>query len=230
MPALLSALRRPQRPVRFVVLSQPRSGSSLLCSSLRRHPQIWMYREILNHRYPGDGLPAGDGVARFRMAFADTTHDAVGCKLHACQPDPSHAHWESAWDELFADPTFHVIHLERLDTIAQLASWGVAGLTGEWHDQSQLVERPVFRMDPGELAWFRRWSMSAYQARLARLQSHPLIRVTYESLCDQWDETIDRILRFLRVEPLPLAQATQRNETRPLDQVITNYHELVGGH
>ncbi|MCL6554259.1 MAG: hypothetical protein K6W08_14245, partial [Firmicutes bacterium] len=144
------ALRRTsERPTRFVVLSQPRTGSSLLCGSIRWHPQILMHGELLNPYY-GEELPR-EGAARFRAAMSFTTHDAVGCKLHACQPNPDCAEWEAAWDELFADPTIKVVHLTRLDTLAQLASWKIADRLDRWGDQADVVERPVIRIDPAEL-------------------------------------------------------------------------------
>lgn len=228
MSQLVSALRRPSaRPTRFVVLSQPRTGSSLLCGSIRWHPQILMHGELLNPYY-GEELPQ-EGAARFRMAMGVTTPDAVGCKLHACQPNPDRAEWEATWDELFADPTIKVVHLTRQDTLAQLASWKIADLLDRWGEQTDVVDRPVIRIDPAELSWFRRWNAMAYRVRLARLQRHSIMSVTYEALRDQWQVTIDDVLRFLGVEPMPLDPCATQNETRPLHEVISNYHELVEG-
>jgi LPS sulfotransferase NodH len=228
MSQLVSALRHPSTgPTRFVVLSQPRTGSSLLCGSIRWHPQILMQGEILNHRYERADLPADSGADRLRAALSVTTHAAVGCKLHACQPDPGSEPWESAWDELFADPTIKVIHLTRQETLAQLASWKIAEQLNRWGDQTDVADRPVIRIDPAELAWFRRWNAMVYQVRLARLQRHTILPVTYESLRDHWPATVDGVLRFLGVEPIPLDPCATRNETRPLHEVISNYHELA---
>jgi LPS sulfotransferase NodH len=226
---LSAALRRAsERPTRFVVLSQPRTGSSLLCGSIRWHPQILMHGELLNPYY-GDDLPR-EGAARFRTAMAVTTHAAVGCKLHACQPNPDCAEWEAAWEELFADPTIKVVHLTRQDTLAQLASWKIADQLDRWGDQVDVAERPVIRIDSAELNWFRRWNAMAYRVRLARLRRHPFLPVTYEELRDRWQSTVNDVLRFVGVEPMPLDPCAVQNEIRPLDQVIANYHELVGEH
>jgi LPS sulfotransferase NodH len=227
MPQLISAIRSPERPIRFVVLSQPRTGSSLLCGSIRWHPQILMHGELLNPYY-GEDLPR-EGEVRFRTAMSMTTHDAVGCKLHACQPNPDCIGWEAAWDELFADPTIKLVYLTRQDTLAQLASWRIADLLDRWGDQADIADRPVIRIDPAELAWFRRWNAMAYQVRLARLQRHTILPVTYEALRDQWQPTVDGVLRFLGVEPMPLDPCAMPNETRPLHEVISNYHELGEG-
>jgi hypothetical protein len=128
MPQLISAIRSPERPIRFVVLSQPRTGSSLLCGSIRWHPQILMHGELLNPYY-GEDLPR-EGEVRFRTAMSMTTHDAVGCKLHACQPNPDCIGWEAAWDELFADPTIKLVYLTRQNPLAADAGRVIHGGVG----------------------------------------------------------------------------------------------------
>jgi hypothetical protein len=226
---LSAALRRAsERPTRFVVLSQPRTGSSLLCGSIRWHPQILMHGEILNQNYRRFELPSNSGSDRFRAALSMATHDAIGCKLHACHPNPGFEHWESAWEELFADPTIKIVQLTRQNTLAQLTAWKIAGLLGGPTEQANAVERPVIRIDPGEWAWFQRWNTMAYQVRLARLQRHAILPVTFESLYDHWQATVERVLRFIDVEPIPLEPCEPWHETRPVDQVILNYAELIG--
>ena len=64
---------------------------------------------------------------------------------------------------------------------------------------------------------------------VARLQRHTILPVTYEALRDQWQPTVDGVLRFLGVEPMPLDPCATQNETRPLHEVISNYHELGEG-
>lgn len=230
MSSLVSALRRPaSRPTRFVVLSQPRTGSSLLCGSIRWHPQILMQGEVLNQHYRRAELPEEDGAERLRIALSATTHNAVGCKLHACQPDVGWDHWESAWDFLASDPTIKVIHLYRENELAQLASWKIAERLGEWGDQTHVSERPTIEIARGELTWFHRFNSALYRMRLNRLQQHPMLPVTYESLRDDWPTQLKRVLTFIGVEPRPLDQCAIQGETRPLSEVITNYHEFVRG-
>ncbi|MFV0443458.1 MAG: hypothetical protein ACK5Q5_07795 [Planctomycetaceae bacterium] len=229
MQSLTSALRRSDGPIRFVVLSQPRTGSSLLCGSIRWHPQILMQGEVLNQHYRRAELPEEDGADRLRVALSFTTHDAVGCKLHACQPDAGWDHWESAWDYLAGDPTIKVVHLYRENELAQLASWKIAERLGEWGDQTHVPERPTMEVARGELTWVHRFNSALYRMRLNRLRQHPLLAVRYESLRDNWPSELERVLTFIGVEPRSLDQCAIQGETRPLSEVITNYHELVRG-
>jgi LPS sulfotransferase NodH len=223
-------LRRSENPpIRFIVLSQPRTGSSLLCGSIRWHPQLLMQGEVLNQHYRRTELPDDDGAERLRAALSFTTHDAVGCKLHACQPDAGWDRWESAWDYLAGDPSIRVIHLYRENRLAQRASWKIAERLGEWGDQTHVPQRPTIEIARGELTWFDRFNSALYRMRLNRLPRHPLLQISYESLCHDWPVALEKVLTFIGVDPMPLDQCAIQGETRPLSEVISNYHEFVRG-
>lgn len=228
MQNLRTALRRsPTLPTRFVVLCLPRTGSSLLNASLRQHPEIEMHGEILNHRYP-HRLPQ-DGYQRLRQALSTSTHPAVGCNLHAFQPDrvwEGWQRWESAWNALADDHSIKVIHLQRIDTLAQMASWKIAQLLSRWGRQDDIIDRPTIAISPDEYRWFRDWNRSVMEWRLSHLQGRSILPVTYESLCNEWEPALARIQVFIGVRCLPLRQVTTRNERRPLSEVIENYDDL----
>jgi hypothetical protein len=216
---------------RFVILSQPRTGSTLLNAALRQHPQVLKHSEILNHGQR-HSLP-WDGYQRLTMALRPIArYKAVGCTMHAFQPDrgwPDYHKWEPAWDALEEDPSIKIIRLQRLNALAQLASWKIADVLGMWGDQSDVTERPSVRIEPYELFWFRSWNQMTFDRRLSRLGQHTILEVTYEDLCDDWDQTVDRIQRYIGVDPLPISQPFPKWETRPLDQVVSNYEELQAG-
>ena len=227
MRSLASALRQSDGPIRFVVLCQPRTGSSLLNASLRQHPEIEMHGEILNHRYP-HRLPQ-DGYQRLLSALSNSTHPAVGCNLHAFQPDrvwDGWRRWESAWNALADDSSIKVIHLQRIDTLAQMASWKIAQLLSRWGRQDDIIDRPTIAISPDEYRWFRDWNRSVMEWRLSHLQGRSVLPVTYESLCNEWEPALARIQDFIGVRCLPLRQVTSRNERRPLSEVIENYDDL----
>ncbi len=227
MRSLASALRQSDGPIRFVVLCQPRTGSSLLNASLRQHPEIEMHGEILNHRYP-HRLPQ-DGYQRLLSALSSSTHPAVGCNLHAFQPDrvwDGWRRWESAWNALADDSSIKVIHLQRIDTLAQMASWKIAQLLSRWGRQDDIIDRPTIAISPDEYRWFRDWNRSVMEWRLSHLQGRSILPVTYGSLCHEWEPALARIQDFIGVRCLPLQQVTSRNERRPLSEVIENYDDL----
>ena len=202
-------------------------------ATLRTHPQIMQHGEILNHRHKYD--LSDDGYQRFVDALNADLHPtrstlvAIGCNMHAFQPDRTWAHWqkwERAWDALADDRSVKVVLLRRLDALAQLASWRIAYQLGEWGIQPATIERPTVRLDPHELRWFMRWNQMLFEKRLSYLTNHEILPITYESLCDDWDETIRRVQAFLGVNVLSLRQPFSKNETRPLEDVVENIKTL----
>jgi hypothetical protein len=85
------------------------------------------------------------------------------------------------------------------------------------------------RIEPYELFWFRSWNQMTFDRRLSRLGQHTILEITYEDLCDDWEQTLDRIQRYIGVDPLPISQPFPKWETRPLRQVVSNYEELQAG-
>lgn len=214
---------------KFVILSQPRTGSSLLLTALRQHPDIFVHGGLLN-TWEASELPYG-GRERLVAALYGSEYPVVGCNVHACQPYRDQADWrlwETLWDAVADDMSIKIIHLKRLDTTAQLASWKIANLLDCWMDQSGVKDRPKVRIDPGELYWFRLWNDTFYELRLRHLTRHPILFVTYEALYGNWDATVRRVQEFLGVRPLALGPVLKKGETRPLAEVIENYHELEG--
>jgi len=228
--ALANALKQPSRSeqTRFVILCQPRTGSSLLNTSLRQHSDIFMHREILNHIH-GHKLPQ-EGNQRLRKALTHPKAKAVGFNVHAFQPDRKYADWrdwEPAWEALSADTTIRIIHLRRLDILAQFASWKIAQVTGMWGPQQKLAQRPQVYVDPEALRWFHEWNRSLFEWRLSDLKSHAILSITYESLCDSWNDAITECQRFLGVTVRRIEQMVAKNETRPLSNVISNWSDVA---
>ena len=188
-----------------------------------------MLGEILNHRY--DFHLPDQGNARLVAALDVQSPQlrAVGCDLKAFQPDRSWAgweRWESAWDALADDSSIKVIHLVRRDVLAQLASWKIATVLGNWGDQSAVQQRPTVRIDPEELRWFRQWNQAMTDWRLSRLHRHEILAVSYESLDSAWPQTLRQVQEFLVVEPIDIPPVIRKNEIRPLHEVIENWDEL----
>lgn len=233
MPAafqLANALsrQRDSERVKFLILCQPRTGSSLLNASLRNHPEIVMHREILNHQQP-HVLPQ-EGKERIRAAFTDPSAPAVGFNVHAFQPDRRWSgwqDWEPAWEAIADDRSIKIIHLERLDTLAQFVSWKIAQITGLWGEQQELTTRPTVHVEREALHWFREWNQAVFAWRLSHLQRHSMLHITYESLCEEWDASMLQIQQFLGVQVQPLPQAVHKNETRPLSAVISNWSDFA---
>ena len=218
-------------PTRFVILCQPRTGSTLLNTSLDSHYDIRMNKEVLNHlQFDAHRHLPMDGRWRLEKALQpNNIHKAFGCNLHAFQPDPNEK-WcqilEPAWDILINDPTIKVIFLHRKNILAQFASWKVAVALNQWGNQSEVVNRPQVEIRRTEFRWFRDWNRAVQKHRLGNLKQHNILDLTYEDLTNHWEASMMRVQEFLHVEQIELKQSMPKSETRDLSEVISNWDDI----
>ncbi len=232
------SLSRKSMPLPFVIVADLRTGSTLLSTSLDRHPDIRCRGELLH----GDDFPDNQlaGVRRqelparrlIDLALTERGRGAAGFRAMVEHPDQAAPKaWQDAWRVLRERKNLHVIFLERLDLLAQFASYCVAQQTGHFapsaHDPVLAPEnRPRIRIEPDAV---QRWSAQRrrlYALRRRQLQGKPQLDLTYEGLVNDWDNQILRLQEFVGVTPRPLQQAKQKQERRPLSDVIANYSTL----
>jgi hypothetical protein len=180
---------------------------------------------------------------------------AVGFVLQAYHPHALEAFpgiranpdWADVWPRLAAMDGLRVLHLERRDLLARHLSHRMARATGAWHawdpesvdSVTHLTgrppagqigrrgdQRPRLAIDPAQLeldfAEVGRWRRAAEGA----LAGQPLLRLTYEELCDDFDATSLRVQEFLGLEPRALRPAVAKLEERSPEAAIENYAEL----
>jgi hypothetical protein len=219
----LSLLVKRLMAIKFVLVCQPRTGSSLLMDVLRQHCGVHVYDEILSpsqhHDFPNSGS------ARLQMALSDSIERAAGCKLHAFQPLSYSGwhHWEDAWSELYQDLTIRVIVLRR-DELAQFAALKLAMEHKDWIGNVELSGERI-HVDTGEFYWFRRWNQFCYDVRLSNLKEHRVLNITYESLCHDWDRTLQTVWEHLEVPVISVPRTIWGKESRDL---VKNWGQLGG--
>ena len=222
----------------FIIVADLRTGSTLLHSSLDGHPDVRCYGELFHpDDLPDNQLPDRrrhdlTGGEVIRRAFAVEGVRAAGFRAMIFLPLPSEPQWADAWECLRSLSDLHVIYLTRRDRLAQYASMVVAQQTGAWHPSShdpilKPENRPQITIDPEQ---YRRWIDEREQIwtqRRTQLAGKPSLELDYETLTGQWPETTARVQEFLGVPCVPLQPAKQKQETRPLSEVIANYEELA---
>ena len=225
-------------PVPFVIVADVRTGSTMLSSTLERHPAIRCRGELFHPEdFPDNQVPGGPRDALtadtlIQRAFSDRTVSAEGFRAMVFHPDPeARPRWAHAWDVLAARPGLRVIFLWRRDPLAQLASWTIARETGCFTPPPgdplyEADNRPRVRIEPAEL---RRWAddrVRLYGQRREQLRAHHVLDLTYEDLTGDWTRSIERIEDFLGVPHRPLKPAKLKQEHRPLSESVVNYAEL----
>lgn len=222
---LMAAPReQPPHPALFVVLAQPRSGSTYLCDLLDGHPAAVCHGELFHGRciFYARGFALRPGLEPQRAAalrrssplgFLEAVVAAsladgirrVGFKLF-----PEHEPIVLDW--LARHRTIPVLRLRRRSWLAQYSSFRIAQLDGTWFNVpgGQRTRRVRFSLR-GYLDYAERL---AAEERLihALLRGRPCLELDYETLGRP--EVQQRILGFLQLPPAPLSSRYVKQDRR----------------
>ena len=227
------------KPICYLVLATPRSGSTLLGQGLQASGLAGDPKEFFGHKMPfwmerwrTPALPAY--AARLSQVRA-TPNGVFGAKLLYRQllhleslarqePELAELSLPEILDRLF--PNLHLVWVTREDKVRQAISWFKARQTGVWgQDQGQsapklgrawrLGDEPL---EPGGLAFD--YDGIAALVRQAKTEDAAIdqffatsgiepFRVVYEEFAPRYEETILALLRWLGVTP-------------PLDLILPN--------
>jgi len=205
----------------FVVYTFPRSGSAWLMDTLNSHPEVAACGELFREEggmpdYGRDdipyfrsyleGRPGGGRAARLRrVAYLRLVYRgrpgvrAAGFKLMYAQVGRNPGLFQ-----YFALRRVRAVHLVRANLLDAVISYEVGKKTGIFHPRrGDVVPKAAVSLDP--LALRARledmeWAIARGRSRLERYRL-PRLDVAYEELVGRRDETLERVLRFLGVEP-----------------------------
>jgi LPS sulfotransferase NodH len=225
----------------FIVLGRSRVGSNLLRGLLNAHPHIVAFGEIFRDTTSLDwdhtGYFQSNGVrtlvqrdpARFLDAKLFGRYprsvQAVGFKLfyyHAREGGQA-----SPWPYLLERPDVKVLHLKRRNVLQTHLSRKRAALTDRWVETSgQPRGAEAVHLDYEEcLKDFEQ--TRAWEDEYDRcFSAHPLLKVEYERLADDYRTEIAKVQEFLGVTPQPVTPSTFQQARQPLSTSIANYREL----
>jgi len=203
---LKTALRRPfsgrSKTKKFVILSLPRSGTTLLVRMLNQLPQVKCLGEVLIN---GVAMPR-----RFINGLADLAPtEAFGCKILAFHL------LETVWTrdplgliEGLHDDGFKLILLER-ELFSQSLSLSWAFETGEYHRTTAITDgdRADVALDPEQFEKMLQWNRASLDWLKLLLSELPHLHLNYErDLKDvgSHQATVDRIATELGVDSGPV--------------------------
>lgn len=220
-------------PLRFIICSDPRTGGHMLASALNRHSQLRVAGEIFV-RPELFGLPPRPPRADERYAVR-----LVEAAWRHFEGFIIHRRFTRGLQVLGGSPEVRVIFLRREDWLAQLASEELAQQTGIWHvappgvdylSDDGCAEPPpasaALKIPPAACHRYRQAVLRREAAARHLLRRNPRCELTYEQLTVDWESALERVQRFLDLPHETLTPATQRQERRPLDEVIANLAEL----
>jgi predicted O-linked N-acetylglucosamine transferase (SPINDLY family)/LPS sulfotransferase NodH len=197
VPAVVPPGRRRRLPFvdateRFVVLSTPRTGSTLLCDILTSAPNCLVDYELFHRsriQYGGGQVTDPEAIASrdaaplaFLQRREETTaasgYTMTGFKLFLF-------HDARVLDHVLSEPRYRLILLTRENRLAQYSSHVIAHQTGQWElrDGEAPTRRGVV-FDPQHFEAFEDWLNRVHQRMLEGLYRHgrDILLVEYASL------------------------------------------------
>lgn len=213
---------------RFIVLSEGRSGSTLLIDELnRRWPEIRSKGEEFSHLRRG---PLDDFVSVARRTFIEETGESiVGCKIFALQVS------EQELESLLRLDGMRVVILRRRNLLRRYTSFNIALKTSEWHgnqfrlrNQALTAEKRSITIDTKDLIEGIITSDNRFRRFESATEGLPRIEVWYEDLSADLDAELRRVATFLGAGP-PAHESPpklSKQNPEPLRELITNYDEV----
>ena len=220
---------------KFIILSTPRTGSTLLQAYLNQHPGIFCQGEIYNTDHLKlHGKPQKikreqqEDVIKFLYTYGFGLHfaklKAVGFKLF-------YRHFSKQnrlWEHIAADTSIKIIHLNRENYLKTLVSHKIARKTNQWHDFKQRTgQNKSVTISKEELLQKHHQLRNAYQNSEKMFADHPMLTVKYSELTQKPDETMNAVFSFLclkshRIQPSGIV----KQNPEPLKNLISNYDSL----
>jgi LPS sulfotransferase NodH len=218
--------RRPasRTPLRFVIFSSGRTGSSLLMDLLNSHPDIECEDEILSHRLIS--------VRRFLDARASLATRAVfGFKLTLKHLDTQGISDRAVFLRGLLAADWRIVHLMRRDRLRQAVSGQIARQRRAFHQiRGARGLRPgPFRIDPQRLVLQMKRRDASLQAERAALAGVPHLGLCYEDDLlrpERFQATLDRVFDFLGIRRAPVSTAYVRTSTDRLGDLVANLDEV----
>lgn len=206
----------------MILLSTPRSGSTLLCELIRENHgytaheyfQPFQYMPLLADRWNCHSDGTIDGAAYIRALRRHRTHKNgwLGINLHG-----NHLPYFSSIERYLGDLRVHYVRLRREDQIAQAVSFEIAMQSRRWsnHFDSKAQAKYSFRRTLRMLEVIRNQN-TVIQSFLAERRV-PYRDLTYECLVARPEETLRSLPgippdHLLSVTPRLCRQANGQSE------------------
>ncbi len=226
----------------YIILSRPRSGSNLLFTALKSHPNIICFNEVFGwdkeilFKYPGYRWWAHDPevvklrdnrVEDFMDNYIYRSHPpgtgAVGFKLFYRQ----HRKVErSVWDWLAEHPEVRIIHLQRRNALKAFVSHKLALQTKIWVGVVENIEEYQVEVNPEELINYIN-ALEHWQQQIPKLYpEHPVQHLWFEDLVRDFENKCRMLCDFLEVPFHPMKIGTPQQGRYDLRQVVANWEEV----
>ncbi len=217
---------------RFVIYTRGRTGSTVLTELLNCHPKIFCDVEIFNSMYCKSRVT-------FPFAYINSCSkratiykkECYGFKVKIAQLryEQKYRNYDKILKTLF-DRGWKFIHLKRMNFLRHKLSSIIATQTKIYHIRNG--DKPVntlVHVNPMELLEGIKYGEEVERTEEENLRDIDHIKVHYEEdILDnsRYQETADRIFRYLGLESAMVGSSLERITTEQLQEMILNYDEI----
>jgi len=209
---------------KFVVVSQSRTGSTLLMALLNNHDNIICEGELFKNL---DGKSCKQIWDNF-FKNKPKKIQQVGFKLFYTHPLKGD---QSVWEFIENDKRITVVHLVRKNWLRVLLSQKIGLKTKLWteninrpHQISTEEKKVEISIKECEEA-FEKAAFNEQKTR-ERFSGHPFLEVTYEDLSDDSDRIIQQITNVFNLNYQKVKANNKKQNSEPLEDLIINYNQL----
>lgn len=219
-------------PNKFIILSNHRSGTFLLMTSLKGHDNIKMFGEyyvVIKH-YIDTGYPrvkhrSMKEICENIFLSENSNHTAVGLVQHRIKHDDV-----MFFDYLFNNKDIKIIFLDRENLLRRFISDEIAISTTTWQCRKSKGDEQIEPIDVKFNSDKFLRNVISYNERkefyIEKFKQHNVHHITYERLLSNFDNELEQIQKFLNVDVINLKPDTKKQINKPINEIITNYSEM----
>ncbi|TVQ05932.1 MAG: hypothetical protein EA359_02005 [Balneolaceae bacterium] len=221
------------RANKFVILSQSRSGSTLLKELLGSHPSIQCEGEILaltdgylSNRFTlkaWQRLP----ILYFYCRKFQSKREVYGFTLFIY-----HTPYIKGSIETLSKMGWKIIHLKRKNIINQVISNIIARRNWYFHNFNNIDRTADNSFDISEDEFLKaiRIRINWHQKEKSILHNVEHLQVIYEDDLEdnnKWQDTVDKIFNYLKIESMPVNSGLHKTYTKSYSELVCNYRDLI---
>ncbi len=219
----------------FVIFGQGRSGSNLLRTLLNSHPMIQCDNELFNPgRLARKNLPNRFMIRIFPMFYIRNMQKRADAGIYGFKLFSFHHKNAGGIVIKLFRQGWKVIHIQRKNILKQTFS-GIIGAQTQKYIRRDGNSSPdqIYHIECEQVInslKFRNKQLEAEFKVLSEIKNY--CSVIYENdLKDQnyWNETTQRIFRFIGIEPVEVKSSILITDPRPDNERIANFDEIISG-
>lgn len=210
---------------KFVIISDSRTGSTLLMQQLNLHPNILTLGEEFKNLEKKTCKQIWDNIFRKRQKKVEM----MGFKLFYFHPRNSKD--QEVWELIEKNEEFIIIHLTRKNILRSYTSKQIGLKTGLWTENKARPHNLEKNKKKVHINWkdclenFER-TEGYIRNTNSTYKNHKIISVIYEDLDHDKQKEMSRIFKELGVDDKKVNTNMKKQNPEKLEDLIANYEEL----